>query len=123
MKRLIVFIIVFALFLTFIVFNLDNKCDISFGFKTFKDIPVFLSALFSFALGMLFAVPLIFSLGKGRKKAAGEKFSNLPSSQDGDKKLRGKRNKHGSQTFDEVKHGESSGQDEYSKENGPYGID
>ena len=68
MLRLIVFILIFALFLAFIILNLENRCDISIGFTTFRDIPVFLTALFSFTFGMLFAVPLVSSLGKGRKK-------------------------------------------------------
>ena len=58
MARLIVFILIFAFFLAFIVLNLDNKCDISFGIKTLNDVPVFLSALCSFVLGMLITVPM-----------------------------------------------------------------
>ena len=115
MKRLIVFIIIFAIFLTFIVFNLDNKCDISIGFKTFKDIPVFLSALFSFVLGMLFAVPLLFSLGRGRRKKSESSMNS--------KKFWGKKN--GNDHDDTVgkKHGQSSESEEYNKETSPYGID
>lgn len=57
--RLIEFIIIFAVFLFFIVFNLENKCDISFGFRVIKDAPVFLTAFSSFIFGMLCAVPFI----------------------------------------------------------------
>ena len=103
MKRLIVFIFIFVIFLAFIVFNLDNKCDISLGFKTFKDIPVFLSALCSFGLGMVFAVPLIFTLRRKHKKTS----DDPGSSSDASKKKRG----------------QSTGTDEYNKENSPYGID
>ena len=67
MKRLLVFILIFAIFLCFIVLNLENKSDVSLGFRIFNDIPVFISTLFAFALGMLVAIPLAFSMGKGRK--------------------------------------------------------
>jgi len=66
--RLIVFIVVFAIFLGFIVLNLDHKCDISFGFKAFKDVPIFLSILTSFVFGMLVTVPLLLSRGRASKK-------------------------------------------------------
>jgi hypothetical protein len=66
MARLIGFILIFVVFLTFIVLNLGNSCDISFGFKTIPQVPVFITAFSSFVLGMLFAVP--FALTLGRKK-------------------------------------------------------
>jgi len=114
MIRLIVVIVVFAVFLVFIVLNLDNRCDISLGFITFKDIPVFLSALVSFVAGMLFAAPLVFSLRKGRKKASGSESSIVPSSGTG-KKLFGKKAAKSTE--------ESSDPDDYNKEKSPYGID
>ena len=118
MIRLILVIVIFAFFLVFIGFNLPHKCDISFGFKTYKDVPVFLSALFSFVLGMIFTVPLVFSIGRGRKKAA-------PPSVKEPKKRWGKKDKapqlpQGTET---VKDGPSSGTFEVKKEDSPYGID
>ena len=114
MKRLIVFIVVFAFFLAFIVLNLDHRCDISLGFTTFKEIPVFLSSLFSFVLGMLFAVPLIFSLGKRRKKESRSADDGVSSS--GAAKNRfGRKGK-------KAKTGEKD-DNEYKQENSPYGID
>ena len=68
MIKLIAFILVFALFMVFIVLNLEHRSDISFGFITFPDIPVFLSVLASFALGMLFSIPLAFSFSRKKKK-------------------------------------------------------
>jgi len=59
-KRLIQIIIIFAIFLLFIVFNLDYKCTI-WIFKTIHDVPVFLIAFFSFVLGMLSTIPFIIS--------------------------------------------------------------
>ena len=114
MIRLIVVIIVFAVFLAFIVLNLDNRCDISLGLKTFKDIPVFLSALVSFVAGMLFAAPLVFSLHKGKKKDSGSESSIAPSS-GGNKKLFGRKPKKSNE--------DSPDPDDYNKEKSPYGID
>ena len=97
MKRLIIFLFILAVFLTFIVLNLDNKCDISFGFIVLPSIPIFLSLLCSFALGMLITIPLIFRPAKKEKKQA------LPKRQ---------------------KKGEIKGTgDEIKKEDSPYGID
>jgi len=100
MIRLILFIVIFGVFLAFIIFNLDNKCDISLGIMTFNDIPVFLSSFFSFVVGMLFAIPLIVSFGKKRKK------NSMPESS---KKM--------------MKDGQHQGTDEIKKEKSPYGID
>jgi hypothetical protein len=66
MARLIGFIFVFVLFLIFIILNLGNRCDISFGFKTIPQVPVFITAFSSFVLGMVVAMP--FALTLGRKK-------------------------------------------------------
>ncbi|MDR1576063.1 MAG: hypothetical protein LBS37_08670 [Treponema sp.] len=72
--RLIGLIIIFGIFLVFIAFNLGpgNKCDISFGFRTFSEVPVFLTAFSSFALGMLCALPFIISFRVKRKVKAGK---------------------------------------------------
>ncbi len=62
--RLIIFIIVFAVFICFISFNLENQCNISFGFKTFQAVPIFLTVFISFVLGMLCSLPFITHLRK-----------------------------------------------------------
>jgi len=58
--RLILFILIFGILLTFIMLNLGeyNRCDISFGFKTVPQVPVFLTIFISFFLGLLCALPL-----------------------------------------------------------------
>jgi len=68
-KRLIQIIIVFAIFLLFIVFNLEKKCDISFGFVVIRDVPVFLTVFCSIVLGMISTLPFIlhYHLQKKRK--------------------------------------------------------
>ena len=74
MARLISIIVILTVFLVFIVLNMKNISDISFGFKTFQDIPVFISVLFSFVLGMLFALPFGFSLSRKLRKKSKEEL-------------------------------------------------
>jgi uncharacterized integral membrane protein len=62
--RLIGFIIIFAVFLVFIAFNLQNSCDINLIFRVFPEVPVYLTAFSSFILGMLCAIPFIPALKK-----------------------------------------------------------
>ncbi|MCL2441630.1 MAG: hypothetical protein FWD14_07800 [Treponema sp.] len=69
--RLILFVIIFAVFLTFITFNLENRCDISFGFAVLTQVPVFLTVFVSFILGLFCALPLVFRL---KKKQAENQF-------------------------------------------------
>ena len=113
MRRLIAFILVFALFLAFIGFNLENKCDVSFGIKIFSEVPVFLTAFFSFVLGMVFAVP--FLLGRMRKNISQDGPSDSTPSSGETKKRRGlksKKNAPKDDTSDEIK-----------KETSLYGVD
>jgi uncharacterized integral membrane protein len=81
--RLIGFILLFGIFLVFIAFNLGNKCDINFGFRVFREVPVFLTAFASFILGMFCAVPFVFSFRRKKKdKTAvgkGEPQAALPA--------------------------------------------
>jgi len=64
--RLIIFIAVFAVFLVFISFNLENKCDISFGFAKLTEVPVFITIFTSFILGLLCSLPLLMHIKKSR---------------------------------------------------------
>lgn len=103
MKRLSAFIVIFLIFLGFIALNLQNKCDISLGFRVLPGVPVFLTALCSFLLGMLFTLPIaISSLGRQKKKLASPKAP----------KKSGKDGKDAVPALDEIK-----------KEDSPYGID
>jgi len=99
MVRLVVFILVFFIFLGFIVLNMQNRSDLSFGFVTLTDIPVFLSVLCSFMLGMLFSIPLAFTLRRKKHDTPKPpKKSDKPS---------------------DIDH---SVLNEIAKETGPYGI-
>jgi len=72
--RLVVFIILFVAFFLFIVFNLENKTNISFGFTVYENIPVFVTAFFSFIAGMLCTLPFVF---RSRRKPGTEKGKGL----------------------------------------------
>ena len=65
--RLIQMIIIFAILLIFIGFNLTNTCDISLGFMKIPNVPVYLTVFASFMLGMLSSVPF-FIIRSIRKK-------------------------------------------------------
>jgi uncharacterized membrane protein YciS (DUF1049 family) len=73
--RLIGFVIIFAIFLVFITLNLDNRCNISFHFVVFQNVPIYLTAFFAFALGLVSSVPYIISikLKKGKQKEGSSK--------------------------------------------------
>jgi len=85
-KRLIQIIIVFAIILLFIVFNLNNKCNISIIFKEIHEVPVFVIVFFSFVFGMISTFPFFLSHQFRKKRETEDKkrgsadSSNLPSS-------------------------------------------
>jgi uncharacterized integral membrane protein len=83
MISFIFFVVVFAVFLCFIIFNLGNASNVSLGFTTFNDIPVFVTALFSFALGLLFTFPLLFTVGRRRRLKAAKARAEKLQSEDG----------------------------------------
>ncbi|MCL2214234.1 MAG: hypothetical protein FWC06_03380 [Treponema sp.] len=60
--RLIIGIAIFAVFLVFVAFNIENRCDISFGFTKIENVPVFFTIFTSFAMGLLCSLPLIFHI-------------------------------------------------------------
>ena len=66
--KFILFIFFLILGAVFTGLNLGNSCNINFGFKTFEQIPVFLTILFSFVAGILVTLP--FALSHGKKESA-----------------------------------------------------
>ncbi|GAB1454841.1 MAG: hypothetical protein RBT62_11180 [Spirochaetia bacterium] len=61
--KLLVFIAVMAMVLVFVGFNLDNRCDLSLVFVTFRSVPVVITLLAAYLLGLLSA----FFLALGRR--------------------------------------------------------
>lgn len=70
MWRLVVSIILLGVFLVFMASNANNKCDIRFLFDTWtiSNVPVYLTVLGSFLLGMLCTIPIIISVNLKRRK-------------------------------------------------------
>lgn len=67
--KLVAFIAVMSIVLVFVGFNLDNRCDISIMFVKFEQVPVVITILASFVLGLLAALVLSFGRGAKAKKA------------------------------------------------------
>lgn len=67
--KLVGFIICLILGTCFAGFNLDNSCNISFGFASFQNVPIFFSLIVAFSCGVLVTLP--FTVIK--KKSAKEK--------------------------------------------------
>jgi uncharacterized integral membrane protein len=71
--RFIGFVVLCTVFLGFIGLNLENKCDISFGFTKLSEVPVFFTAFASFVLGLLASIPIAISIRvKRNRKQAGK---------------------------------------------------
>jgi uncharacterized integral membrane protein len=70
--RLVGFIILFAIFLVFITLNLQNSCDVSLGFTTVENVPVYLTSFCAFALGLLCIIPFAVSLRLKKNKGGKE---------------------------------------------------
>lgn len=77
--RLIAFLVVLALVVAFVGFNIQNTASISFGFYTLEAVPVFLSLFAAFFLGVLVMLP--FTLGKRRRKGKQVKNSSTSPSE------------------------------------------
>jgi len=74
--RLILFILLFVVLLLFIALNLTHSCDINLFFKIIPDVPVYLTALFAFALGILCAIPIAIKISMKRKTRYGSDEKN-----------------------------------------------
>ena len=74
--RLIGTIILLILVTIFAGVNLDNKCDITFIFYTFEKVPVFMTVIVSFAIGVILMLP--FTFGRKKKKPQKPAVQNQP---------------------------------------------
>ncbi len=73
--RLFFLVIVMVVLVTFIGFNVENRCDVSFAFYTLENVPVVVTILASFALGLVASLP--FALRSRRRKAAVSKVPKV----------------------------------------------
>ena len=75
--KLLAFILVMTIVLVFIGFNLENRCDVSLAFYTFTNVPVVITILASFLLGLLMAFPLSFVRKPGKHSSRSRHGSGL----------------------------------------------
>ncbi len=91
--RLIGFLVSLVFLALFVGFNLENRCDVSLVFHTFRDVPVVISLLFAFVAGALSVIPALFGSRAKRKDAARRSAESLrasePKNPRGTKKSRG----------------------------------
>ena len=71
--KLILFILLLVIAAVFTGLNLENACDINFGFRRFEQVPVFLTILFSFLAGVLMTLPFTFGKRRGTRPVKTEK--------------------------------------------------
>ncbi|HNY17134.1 MAG TPA: hypothetical protein PK542_07575 [Treponemataceae bacterium] len=75
--KLIAFLAILLVVTFFIGFNLDNRCDVSFIFYKYHDVPIFVSLLFAYAAGAVTVLP--FFIGHGKKRAGKENGKASPT--------------------------------------------
>jgi len=75
--KLLACILAMTLVLVFIGFNLENRCDVSLAFYTFTNVPVVITILASFLLGLLMAFPLSFVRKPGKHSSRGKHGSGI----------------------------------------------
>jgi uncharacterized integral membrane protein len=65
--KLIAFLIVLALVVAFVGLNVQYTSNISFGFYTLEDVPIFISLFTAFFVGVLVTLP--FTFGRRSRKS------------------------------------------------------
>ena len=75
-RKMIFFLIVLALVVFFAGFNINNVSDISFGFYTLTEVPIFISLFIAFAVGTLVMIPFV-----ARKKVPKKKKKDIEAAE------------------------------------------
>jgi dolichyl-phosphate-mannose--protein O-mannosyl transferase len=78
--KLIFFILIIALACGFIFVNYNNTCTVSFGFKLYESVPVFLVVFISLAIGVFVMLP--FTFGKKATKKEKVKAGKVKETQE-----------------------------------------
>lgn len=68
--KVVYFLCIVLAFAVFSISNLNNSCNVSFIFYTFKDMPVYLHTLFSFVVGCIITLPFFIRTKKKKEKIA-----------------------------------------------------
>ena len=66
-------LVILGIILLFVAFNVNNTADISFGFYTAREVPIFLSLFIAFFLGFLITLPFALSSSSRKTRATLEK--------------------------------------------------
>jgi uncharacterized integral membrane protein len=67
--KLVAFLSALIVAALFIGFNLDNRCDVSLIFYTFRNVPICVSLLVAFVIGAIAVIPF-FVAGRNRRSAS-----------------------------------------------------
>ncbi len=73
--KLVYFLFIVLCFGLFAGFNLNNTSDVSLIFHTLKDIPIYISNLFSFLVGIVIILPFFAGHGKKKKEKREKKLA------------------------------------------------
>jgi len=71
--KLIFYLVVVGLILVFVGLNLGNTTDISLGFVTYEEIPVFMGLFVAFFLGVAVSIPIAVQTSSRKTKARSER--------------------------------------------------
>lgn len=66
--RLVVFLVILGFVVFFAGFNIENASDVSFGFYTLSDVPIFISLFIAFLVGVLIMLPFVVGTSKSKQK-------------------------------------------------------
>jgi uncharacterized integral membrane protein len=67
--KLVAFLSALIVAALFIGFNLDNRCDVSLIFYTFRNVPICVSLLVAFVIGAIAVIPF-FVAGRNRRSVS-----------------------------------------------------
>lgn len=71
--KLLLYLIGLGIILAFVGLNLGNTSDISLGFTTFEEVPIFMSLFVAFFFGVALAVPVVMQSSSRKTRARSEK--------------------------------------------------
>jgi len=83
--KLILFLIIIVVVTVFAGFNISNVCNVSLVFYEFQNVPVFVTVLFSFVIGILVMLPFAFRKKQPKQNnAVAEKTQKVPVQKNND---------------------------------------
>ena len=71
--KMVFYLVIVALVLVFVGLNLDNTADISLGFISFEDVPVFMGLFVAFFLGVVVTIPVAVQSSSRKTKKRSER--------------------------------------------------